>query len=129
MRHKFHWDFEIKTDHLILGRLSLIVNNRKKKKEKKKRTCQLADFTILANHRVKIKESEKRDKYLDLARELKRHWNMTVTVILLVISTLGTILKGLLKVMEDLEIRGQEETIYTTASLRSTQILRRVLET
>ena len=28
-----------------------------------------------------IKEGEKRDKYLDLARELKRLWNMIVTVI------------------------------------------------
>ena len=26
------------------------------------------DFTIPADHRVKIKESKKRDKYLDLAR-------------------------------------------------------------
>ena len=30
------------------------------------------DFAILADHRVKIRESEKRDKYLDLAREQKK---------------------------------------------------------
>ena len=29
------------------------------------------DFAVLADHRVKLKESEKRDKYLDFARELK----------------------------------------------------------
>ena len=29
-------------------------------------------FAILADCRVKLKESEKRDKYLDLARELKK---------------------------------------------------------
>ena len=29
------------------------------------------DFTVPANHSEKIKESEKRDKYLDLPRELK----------------------------------------------------------
>ena len=29
------------------------------------------DFAALANYRVKLKESEQRDKYLDLARELK----------------------------------------------------------
>ena len=28
-------------------------------------------FNALADHRVKLKESEKKDKYLDLARELK----------------------------------------------------------
>ena len=30
------------------------------------------DFAFPADHRVKIKESEKRDKYLDLARKLKQ---------------------------------------------------------
>ena len=29
------------------------------------------NFTVRANHRKKIKEGERRDKYLDLARELK----------------------------------------------------------
>ena len=41
-------------------------------------------------------------------------------------SALGTILKGLAKGLEDLEIRGQVETIQT---LRSVRILRKVLET
>ena len=39
---------------------------------KKKRTCQIEGFPILTDLRVKPKESEKRDKYLDLARELKK---------------------------------------------------------
>ena len=30
------------------------------------------DFAVPADHRVKLKESEKKDKYLDLARELKK---------------------------------------------------------
>ena len=30
------------------------------------------DFIGQADHRVKLKESEKRDKYLNLARELKK---------------------------------------------------------
>ena len=30
------------------------------------------NFAVLADHRVKLKESEKKDEYLDLARELKR---------------------------------------------------------
>ena len=33
----------------------------------------MVDFTILADHRVKLKESKKKDKYLDLARELKKN--------------------------------------------------------
>ena len=54
---------------------------------------------------------------------------MKVTVIPIVISALGTIPKRLLKVLEDLVIRGQIKTIQTTALLRSVRILRRVLET
>ena len=38
---------------------------------KKKITYHLADFAVLADHKVQMKESEKRDKYLDLARQLK----------------------------------------------------------
>ena len=30
------------------------------------------DFAVPANHRVKLKECEKRDKYIDLAREMKK---------------------------------------------------------
>ena len=32
----------------------------------------MVNFAIPANHRVKIKENEKRDKYLDFVRELKK---------------------------------------------------------
>ena len=32
----------------------------------KKRTCHLVDFGVPVNHRVKMKESEMIDKYLDL---------------------------------------------------------------
>ena len=49
---------------------------KKKKKEKKKkekgRIGQIVDFAVPADHRVKLKESEKKDKYQDLARELKK---------------------------------------------------------
>ena len=40
---------------------------------KKKRTCKIADFAVPADHRIKLKEKEKKDKYLDLARELKKN--------------------------------------------------------
>ena len=42
---------------------------------KKKRTCNQEDFIIQADHGVKMKESEKLDKYLDLAMK-KKMWNM-----------------------------------------------------
>ena len=40
--------------------------------QKKKRICKIVDFAVPANHRIKLKESEKKDKYPDLARELKK---------------------------------------------------------
>ena len=50
-----------------------------------------------AEYRVKIKESETIEKFLDLAWELKKLWNMKVMVILIVVGTLGIIMKGLEK--------------------------------
>ena len=62
-------------------------------------------------HRVKLKGSKKRDKYPDVARELKKElWNMNMTVMPIVIGALGTIPKGLVKGLDVLEIRGQVET-------------------
>ena len=89
----------------------------------------MVDFAVPADHKIKLKESEKKYKYFDLARELKKLWNMKVTVIPIVIGAFGTVTKGLLKGLEDLEVGGRVETIQTTALLRTTRILRRVLET
>ena len=40
---------------------------------------------------MKIKGSETNNKYLELVRELKKLWNMRVTVIPIVIGGLGTV--------------------------------------
>ena len=113
--HKHLWDFDIQTDHLISAkRPDLIIFN---------------NFAVPADHRIKLKECEKRDKYLDLARELKKLWNMKVTIIPIVIGAFGTVTKGLLKSLEDLEVGGRVENTQTTALLKTARILRRVLET
>ena len=54
---------------------------------------------------------------------------MKVTIIPIVIGAFGTVTKGLLKGLEDLEVGGLVETIQTTALLKTARILRRVLET
>ena len=87
------------------------------------------DFAVPADHRIKLKECEKKDKYLDFARELKKLWNMQVRIIPIVIGTFEAVTKGLLKGLEDLEVGRRVETIQTTALLRTARILRRVLET
>ena len=53
---------------------------------------------------------------------------MKVTIVPVVMGAFGTITKGLLKSLEDLEVGGRVETIQTTALLRTAIILRRVLE-
>ena len=94
--HKLLWDFDIHTDQLISARRpDLIIIN------KRKRTCKIVDFAVPADHRIKLKKCEKKDKYLDFARELKNLWNMQVTIIPIVIGAFGTETKGLLKGLED----------------------------
>ena len=110
-----------------LGQKPRPYNNLQKKK--KKRICKIVDFAVPADHRIKLKECEKEDKYLGLAWELKRLRNMKVTIVPIVIGALCTITKGLLKGLEDLEIGGRVETIQMTALLRTARILRRLLET
>ena len=56
-------------------------------------------------------------------------WNMQVTIIPIVIDVFGTVTKGLVKGLEDLEVDGRVETIQTIALLRTARILWRVLET
>ena len=53
---------------------------------------------------------------------------MKVTVIPIVTNALGTIPKGLVKRLEDVEFRGEVKTIQNIELSRSTRILRRVLE-
>ena len=94
-----------------------------------KRTCKIVGFAVPADHRIKLKECEKKDKYLDIARELTKLWNMKGTIIPIVIGVFGTVTKGLLKELEDLEVGRRVETIQTTTLLRTARILRRVLGT
>ena len=61
-RYKIRWDFEIQMDHLLPAWWPDLAIVSKKK---------IVDFAVPADHRVKLKEGEKRYKYLDLAQELK----------------------------------------------------------
>ena len=67
-------DFELRMDHLFPARKrdQVIINKKEKEKEKEKRTCRIVDFAIPGDQRMKIKENEKKDNYLDLAREIQK---------------------------------------------------------
>ena len=86
------------------------------------------DFAIPVDYTVKIKERLKRDNYLDLAIELRKLWNMRVTVIPTV--------KGLERFPEawkgswkSWKFGGRIETIQTTWLFQSARIPKQVLET
>ena len=99
---------EYKTRHDLVGK---VIHWEMCKKFKFDHTNKIVDFAVLADHGIKLKECEKKDKYLDLARELKKLWNMQVTIMPIVIGAFGTVTKGLLKELEDLEVGGRVETI------------------
>ena len=85
--HKYFWDFEKQMNHLIsASRPDLVIISKKKPKK----TCRIVDFAVLADHRLKLKENDKKDKYLDLAVKSKKLCNMKVTVIPIAAGALGS---------------------------------------
>ena len=70
--HKIQWNFEVQIDLLIPARrpdFAWIIKEKKKTKGKreKRRTCRIVDLAVHVDYKVKIKESEKRHRYLNLA--------------------------------------------------------------
>ena len=58
--HKFRWDFDIQTGLPNLGQKTRPYNN-----QQNKRTCKIVYFAVPADHGLKLKEYEQKDKYLD----------------------------------------------------------------
>ena len=82
---KIPWDFTVQADHEVYVRRPDVIVV-----QKDKYICQITDFACPYDGRVDSKELEKIEHYQDLARELRKIWNMKVKVILLVIGALGT---------------------------------------
>ena len=74
--HKLLWDFDIHTEHLISVRRPDLIKMNQKKNEFAKVSTLLSRLTT-----IKLKEGEKKDKYHNIARELKMLWNMKVTIV------------------------------------------------
>ena len=70
--HKILWDFKIETDHLILARRPDLVIVKKKKKRKKKENRSNSGLCRSRGPQGKTEVKQKRNKYLDLARKLKK---------------------------------------------------------
>ena len=55
------------------------------------------NFAVPTDEEIKLKESEKKNKYLDIAKKLKKILNRKVTIIPIVIGAFGTVTNELLK--------------------------------
>ena len=98
MRHKSLLYFQIQTDHLILARQpDLVIVNKKKE--------NLPNFGLCCSGWPQSTIERKRKEGLvhDLGRELKKLWNIKVSFIPIIIGAFGTVIKGFLKELEDLE--------------------------
>ena len=68
-------------------------------------------FYASGDHRAKVEDCEKLDRYHDIGRELKRKQsNIQVTVIPIMVGALGKIPNNLEKTLEELEILGRINT-------------------
>ena len=104
--HKILWDFEIQTNHhsrpevQLTKKENLLHPGGSQRKNQRKRK----ERQICAKKQKKKKKKKKRGLQ-----------NMRVTVILIVIDALGKVQKDLESGLEELEIGGRIETIFTTA--------------
>ena len=78
--------------------------------------------------RVDDKEAQKLEKYLDLARELKKVWNMKVTIASLVVWTLGTRAKASKRRLKTIRIETKISDLQKTVLIHASRILGKVLE-
>ena len=66
--HKVLCDFEIQNRHLIMAQKARTSTNQQ---QQRRGPAEKVDIAVPADNKMKMKESETIDKYMDLARELK----------------------------------------------------------
>ena len=121
--YKILWDAMIQCDKKIEARKPDIILVDKKNKEVK-----ITDVAILGDVRVCEKELEKIDKYKPLKDEIAHLWKMRrVTVIPIVIGTLGVITTQFEKYVKEVGIEMHVEHVQKTALLGTARVLRLVL--
>ena len=120
---KLLWDFTIQRDREIHYRRPDIVIQKKKAKE-----TIIVDIAVPGDNNVLQKETEKYEKYQDLAREIKRIWKSRTKVVPVVVGALGSVSKKLTGHLEQLGIKNRTRTMQKSALLGSAHILRKLLE-
>ena len=96
--------------------------------DKTKKMCHLIDIAVPGDIRVASKEMEKIEKYQDLARELRKIWQVKVKVVPVVVGALGTIPKALGKHLDEIGTNVRVDLLQKAALLGTARILRKTLE-
>ena len=96
--------------------------------KKKAKEIIIVDIAVPGDSNVLQKETEKYEKYQDLAREIKRIWKSRTKVVPVVVDALGSVSKKLAGRLEQLGIKDQTRTMQKSALLGSEHILRKVLD-
>ena len=86
------------------------------------------DMAVSGDSNVLQKETEKYEKYQELAREIKMIWKSRTKVVPVVVGALGSVSKKLAGHLEQLGIKNRTRTMQKSALLGSAHILRKVLE-
>ena len=94
------------------------------------RKCLIIDVACLFDTRVKDKDKEKIENYQDLKRKLRRIWKLrTVTVVPVMIGTLGTVSIDIEKWLAEIGDTCRSESSQEACLLGTARILRKVLDT
>jgi len=121
---KLLWYFNIYTDRVLSAWQPNIVLV-----DKHNNTVETIDISVPADSNVSSKETEKIEKYRDLAIELTSLWKMTCNVVPIVVGCLGCVTQMLEANLRKLYIYDfcKVEVLQRTAVLGSGYILRRHL--
>ena len=118
-RFRLYWDNPILTDKTIMANRPDIVLV-----DKRDRTAYIIDISIPNNHNLELKYQEKMVKYLPLAAEMKRLWNLNIVCIKpLIMSVTGIVPKSLVQHLRDLGINSyllhsmQKSVVISTSSI------------
>ena len=88
----------------------------------------IAHIAVPGDGNILQKETEKCEKYQDLAREIQRIWKSRTKVVPVVVGALDSVSKKLAGHLEQLGIKNRTRTMQKSALLGSAHILRKVLE-
>ena len=118
--HKIIWDFQIQIDHLIP------TERLKDYWRKKKENLPYSGFCLYIELQSKSQRKWKKTQLFRSSQNLRKLWNMRMTVLPVVLGVLETCLVGFKRGLELQEIGGPIET---ATLLKSASIHKKVLET